>query len=98
LVLTWYELEGLLTRFYIDSSVGAIDGDAWSSVAWGTIMITFYAEDRAGNRGSISVLVSKNDTSTSAISGYNLFIIFGVISASLLFIRKYRKYSQRNIR
>lgn len=60
----------------------------------GEINITFYALDIAGNIGMNSIIVIKsiepdNGSSGPRISGYNVFLITGIITViSMVFVRK----------
>lgn len=54
----------------------------------GDINITFYAQDRAGNIGTESISVEKALPTTQGIQSYNLFILFGIISISVILITR----------
>ena len=93
LVSTWYTIEGIAGTFLFTGLRGTINQDAWNDVPEGEIAITFYAQDRAGNLGSESVVVIKSIPSEPAIPGYNLFFLPGVLSVLVILIRKKLKKS-----
>ena len=86
LVSTWYKIEGITTEFSFSELVDSIDQDAWNSIPQGEITITFYAQDRAGNIGTKSVVVIKSIPSQPLIPGYHIFIVIGAISIGLIII------------
>ncbi|MFX1498050.1 MAG: ABC transporter substrate-binding protein [Promethearchaeota archaeon] len=57
----WYTADGGITNNTITSLVGTIDETVWNALSYGVVMITFYANDTAGNIGYTSVLVYKNE-------------------------------------
>jgi len=83
---TWYTVEGGVEYIFVGNT-GTIDIDAWDAVDFGEIIITFYAQDRAGNIGSESVTVIK----TRSIPGYNVLIISGILFIALIIITQKRK-------
>ncbi len=86
---TWYVVGGEI--FSINTWDGTIEQTKWDSLGEGVINITFYAQDNAGNIGYTSVLVNKSLPST-AIYGFNLIIMFGVVSlVSIFLLRKSRR-------
>jgi len=86
---TWYTIDGGLTFYTFYGLSGAINQTAWDSAPQRNIVITFYAEDDAGNIGTSSVTVKKSILSEPPIPGYNVFLIFGVISlVTIILIKK----------
>ena len=69
-----------------------INEDTWDNSAEGEITLSFFAQDKAGNIGSDSVVVIKRIPSeaepTQLIPGYNLFIVVGILSVVAIFISK----------
>jgi len=57
LMSMWYTIQGILGNLYFTELTGTFDQDAWNNVSEGGITITFYAQDRAGNIGSRSVVI-----------------------------------------
>jgi uncharacterized delta-60 repeat protein len=89
----WYTIEGISGDFYFSEFSGTIDQDAWNDLPEGEITISFYAQDRAGNVNSKSVVVIKSIKSERV--PFELIIIPSVIGAgavigvvSLLLIRR----------
>ncbi len=93
LLYSWYTIEGIAGTFPFSGLTGTIDQDAWDDAPEGEITITFYAQDRAGNIESESVVVMKNIPSKPVIPGYNLFFLFGILSVSIILINKKLKKS-----
>ncbi len=92
LLSSWYTIEGVSSNFNITESTGTINQDAWSGLPQGEIMITFYAQDRAGNIESESVDIIKSIPTEQAIPGYNGFLLLGILAVgSILMIKKLRK-------
>lgn len=81
---SWYTIEGIAGNFYFTELNGTIDQDAWNSIPQGELLITFYAEDAAGNIGTNSVIIKKSIPSKSAILGYDIFLLIGLISLALI--------------
>lgn len=96
LVSTWYTIEGIAGTFPISELTGFIDEDAWSDAPEGDINITFFALDSAGNIGIKNVSVIKSIPSTPlpsipAISGYNMYLIIGMVCiTSIILFKKLR--------
>ncbi len=85
----WYTIDGGLTNYTFSGLTGAIIQTVWDSASQGNILITFYAEDDAGNIGTSSVTVKKSILSEPTIPGYDVFLIFGVISlVAIILIKK----------
>ena len=87
-----YTIEEITRIFSVSELNGIIDQDVWNDLPQGEIVITFYAQDQAGNIGTISVTVIKSIPSSSAIPGYNLFFLLGIISiVSIVIAKKIKK-------
>ena len=93
LLSTWYTIEDIAGTFPISGISGLIDQDAWIDVSEGEITITFYALDRAGNLGTESITIIKNIPSPPVISGYNVFLLAGFSSVTIIIISKKKKKS-----
>ena len=57
---TWYTIDGGITDFIFNGSIGTINQTLWNNITDGTIVITFYARDSGGNIGFAEVTVRKN--------------------------------------
>jgi hypothetical protein len=55
----WYNIEGSLTDFIIEENA-SIDFPTWDSLPNGSVEVTFYANDTAGNVGSTAFTVYKD--------------------------------------
>ena len=55
----WYSLDGGLTTYIITTN-SSIDQTAWTALSDGSITITFYANDTAGNISFKEVVISKS--------------------------------------
>ena len=93
LASTWYTIEGVAGTFSFTGLTGIIDQDAWDDAPEGEITITFYAIDGAGNLGSENVVVIKSIPSKPEISGYNLFLLLGILAVASILISKKLKRS-----
>ncbi len=91
LLSTWYTIEDIAGTFPISGISGLIDQDAWIDVSEGEITITFYALDRAGNLGTESITIIKNIPSPPVISGYNVFLLAGFSSVTIIIISKKKR-------
>ena len=90
----WYTIEGVIGSFNITELTGTIDQDTWDSLDDGEITITFYAQDSESKIGSTSIIVIKSTPSTDGIPGYNLFVLFGVLSVVAIIIStKLKKFN-----
>ena len=74
----WYSFDGGLTTYTITSN-GTLNQAAWTALAQGEIIITFYASDLAGNEGSESVTVIK-----SVPSGLDPGMIITIVVVSIV--------------
>ncbi len=89
---TWYTVEGSLTQYPFIGLTGTIHQNAWDDAPEGDVTIAFYAEDRAGNMGSKSVVVKKRIPSKGPeIPGYNVLIITGISFIALFIITQKRR-------
>ncbi|MFW9939438.1 MAG: nitrous oxide reductase family maturation protein NosD [Candidatus Thorarchaeota archaeon] len=85
----WYTIEHIAGTFPLSELTGTIDQDAWSDVPEEEITLIFYAQDRAGNIGTETITVIKAiPKSTAAISGYNIFILLGILSIAFIIVNK----------
>ena len=85
LVSTWYTIDGGLTNITFSGLIGLIDQDEWYVALEGQITITFYAQDRAGNIGTETVIVIKRIPPSPSILGYNIYLLFGIVFIGLIF-------------
>lgn len=95
LISIWYTIEGSIIQYPITGLTGTIDQDVWNDIPQGEVTISFYAQDRAGNIGTESIVVTKSIPSPSppVISGYSIFLLVGVISIVLAISIKKQKHS-----
>jgi len=86
----WYTIDNGLNNYSISQTTGHIDLIAWENAPYGTIVIKFYAEDKAGNIGYLDQIVLKRSPSVPpGIPGYDLVILISVLSIiSGLIIRR----------
>ncbi|MFX1352980.1 MAG: hypothetical protein ACFFGP_03370 [Promethearchaeota archaeon] len=74
----WYELTDGITTTYIRDWTGIINFDDWNTMANGTVIIVFYANDTLGNIATTNVSVYKDIISPSiTINKPNLHELFG---------------------
>jgi len=94
----WYTIEGDLTEYPFTGVTGTISQEAWDHAIEGDVTITFYVQDRAGNIGIESVVVTKSipsTPSTDGILGYNLIVLLGVLSVVAIVIStKLKKFNK----
>jgi uncharacterized delta-60 repeat protein len=94
LVSIWYTIDGGFNNYTITQLSGIINQSAWYTAPNGSIILGFYAEDFVGNIGYSEVLVKKNEKNEKEqeISGYNIFLLIGIISViSTIIIKRKRK-------
>jgi uncharacterized delta-60 repeat protein len=89
----WYTIEGVSGNFNITELNGIINQDVWTDLPQGDIMITFYAQDRAGNIDSESVVITKSIPSKQEIPGYNILLLLGILTVASIFMKKVIKIS-----
>ena len=65
--LIWYSMDDGVNNFTISSFSGFIDAIAWNLLSDGPILITFYANDGAGNIGSAQVTIYKDTTAPKVV-------------------------------
>lgn len=87
----WYSLNSDENITF--TSNGTINQIAWNALSEGTVSITFYANDTAGNVNSKEVLVKKEISQPPSpgggILGYTLFFLIGTICViSIVLIKK----------
>ena len=63
----WYTLDGGLHNYTFTEFTGIIDQSAWEGMPDGMITLTFYASDKAGNKGSADVIVEKDTQAPTII-------------------------------
>ncbi|TKJ24689.1 MAG: hypothetical protein CEE42_09755 [Promethearchaeota archaeon Loki_b31] len=90
---TWYTIDGGVTNYTFSGLIGTVNQTAWDSASQGNILITFSAEDDTGKIGTSSVTVIKSIPSEPPISeppipGYDVILIFGVISLVAIILMK----------
>ncbi|MBA7686282.1 hypothetical protein ES703_94725 [subsurface metagenome] len=90
---TWYTIDGGVTNYPFSGLIGTVNQNAWDIASQGNILIMFYAEDDTGKIGTSSVTVIKSIPSEPPISeppipGYDVFLIFGVISLVAIILMK----------
>ena len=88
LVSTWYTIQGNLTQYPFTGSTGTVNQTAWDNELEGSVTITFYAQDKAGNIGFESVVVTKGILPQKGITGYNIFFLIGILSIILILTSK----------
>ncbi|MFX1478633.1 MAG: NosD domain-containing protein [Promethearchaeota archaeon] len=66
IVLTWYQIQAGTHKFYFTGLSGSINQERWMTSSNGPVIITFYAQDEAGNVGTNSTIVIK-DVSTPPV-------------------------------
>jgi parallel beta-helix repeat protein len=64
----WYTLDGIATKFIFTQN-DTIDQTTWDALADGSVIITFYANDTAGNSAFKDISVIKNTSSQSGQPG-----------------------------
>ena len=83
----WYTMDNGVTNFTLLTYTGTLDSAAWNALADGSITITFYAEDTAGNLASTSITIVKDTTSpTPFIPFGSFYLIVTIISVVSLFL------------
>ncbi|MHA2398490.1 MAG: DUF2341 domain-containing protein [Promethearchaeota archaeon] len=74
----WYTLDGGINN-YTGALSGTIDSTAWSNAGQGSVTITFYVNDSAGNWDSLSVDINRDTIDpTIAIIEPNNYDLFGI--------------------
>ena len=81
LASAWYTIDGGVTNYPISISQlsGTINQEAWKAAPYGSITISFYAEDLVGNIGNDEVIVERVEPTEPVISGYPLLLFIGVV-------------------
>lgn len=89
----WYTFEGDLTNYSILGHSGSINQEVWDDLDEGEIIMTFYAQDEAGNIGEVQVVIKKEIPDIEiSIGGYGIFLIISLFGLSiLLLIKKIKK-------
>lgn len=93
----WYSLDGGVTITTIVNLTGFIDPSIWNNEVDGQISIAFYANDSRGYIGFDEITVIKDSGSIVdlEIPGYDIFLLFGVISVVFIFLMKKHKLKIR---
>ena len=80
-------------KYFFESNT-SIDSNAWNSLSDGSVTISFYANDTAGNSAYQEITIVKDTyTPPPEIPGYNLIIIIlGIFGISIIFLRKKIKF------
>ena len=100
---TWYTIEGIAGKFYFTELNGTINQEAWENIIEGEVIITFYAQDRAGNIETESVVVIKRIPSKPAIPFVIILItiisaVAGIgVAATVIFLLRKRKRASESI-
>ena len=89
---TWYSLNGG-NNVTFTGFTGSINQSLWNALPEGNIIIKFYANDTLGRIGFQEVTVAKviSQPSPPEISGYNILLLLGIFSVSILLIVKKKK-------
>jgi len=84
----WYTMDGGVNNFTLSTYTGLLDSAAWSALSDGSITITFYANDTAGNRASINITITRDTTPSTppAIPFGSSYLIIAIISITSLVI------------
>ena len=88
-----YTIDAILTIFPvpIPQLSGTIDQTGWEDAPYGTVTLTFYAEDLLGRIGSNSVDVEKIRPS-QPIAGYHIVLLIGLVGITgIIFIYSLKK-------
>ncbi|NVM36077.1 MAG: right-handed parallel beta-helix repeat-containing protein [Candidatus Lokiarchaeota archaeon] len=96
---TWYTIESIAENFTFTELNGTIDQTAWNNVLKGEVSITFYAQDKAGTTGSVSVVVikripSKPPFAIIIIASVSIAGGLGVAVATIVLLRKRKRTSE----
>ena len=91
--MIWYTLDGGITNYTIISLSGTLNQTGWEALSEGSVTISFYANDTAGNITFMSVRVTKEiPEDVSIISFGYYYIIFTFITLiSLIILEKQKK-------
>ena len=81
---TWYVIQGSITQYPFTGTIGTIDQDAWNIALEGQINIVFYAQDRAGNIGTETIIIIKGIPTQPSIPGYNIFLLYTIVFFALI--------------
>jgi parallel beta-helix repeat protein len=89
----WYSFDAGLTKFFFTTN-GTIDQTVWDSLPEGTLTITFFANDTAGNVASETVSVVKalpEDNSLLLILIISISIVSGIAVITAIMLIRRRK-------
>ena len=89
---TWYSLNGG-NNVTFTGLTGSINQALWDALPEGNTIIIFYANDTLGRIGFQEVTVAKviSQPSQPEISGYNILLLLGIFSVSIILIVKKMK-------
>ena len=89
---TWYSLNGG-NNVTFTGLTGSINQALWDALSEGNTIIMFYANDTLGRIGFQEVTVAKviSQPSQPEISGYNILLLLGIFSVSIILIVKKMK-------
>ncbi len=75
----WYSLDGGLTKHFFTTN-GSIDQTVWDDLSEGTVTVTFYVNDTAGNLSSESVNIVKTLPEDSSPLLIIIIVIVSIVS------------------
>jgi len=91
----WYTIDEGLHNYTFTESMGSIDEAAWDALPDGSVTISFYARDMAGNEAFEEVSIIKGVYPDGLDPGVIVFIVvisivggIGVIAVAYLFLKK----------
>jgi hypothetical protein len=92
----WYSLDGGLTKYFFTAN-GTIDQEAWDALPEGSVTLTFYANDTAGNLSSESINIIKSIPEDNFM--VVIIIVVSIISVAavaviIFFLMRMRKTSK----
>lgn len=90
----WYTMNNGVNNITITSLSGILDETIWNALPYGVVAITFYANDTAGNIGSATVFIYKNESTTDGekgIPGAHPVIIMLIVALGVLGLSLQRK-------
>ncbi|NVM19905.1 MAG: right-handed parallel beta-helix repeat-containing protein [Candidatus Lokiarchaeota archaeon] len=94
----WYTLDGGITNYTFTGVTGDVSQALWDNLAFGDYNLTFYIQDLAGNVGSATVVISKEEEPEPEpepqipLGSFYLPVIVVSIIIALLILRKKYKF------
>lgn len=93
LVAIWYTIDGGATNITIFGLIGSIDYIEWNSTPEGQVSLRFYVIDIMGRLiidevSIIKQIEEENGQEDQPIPGYNLYMLFAIISLTFLILLK----------